>query len=46
MYDAYASKKRNDVPIIEFKGTEIKNKIEKKDGFRYRFSLASIKEVE
>lgn len=46
MYNAYASKKRNDVPIIEFKGTEIKNKIEKKDGFRYRFSLASIKEVE
>lgn len=45
-YYAYASKKRNDVPIIEFKGTEIKNKIEKKDGFRYGFNLASIKEVE
>ena len=44
MYEAYASKKRNDVPIIEFKGTEIKNKIEKKDGFRYGFSHASIKE--
>ena len=44
MYDALASKKRNDVPIIEFKGTEIKNKIEEKDGFKYIFSLASIKE--
>lgn len=46
MYEAYASKKRNDVPIIEFKGTELKNKIEKKDGFRYGFSHVSIKEVE
>lgn len=46
MYDAYASKKRNNIPIIEFKGTELKNKIEEKDGFRYGFSLASIKEVE
>ena len=46
MYDALASKKRNDVPILEFKGTEIKNKIEEKDGFKYVFSLASIKEVE
>lgn len=44
MYDALASKKRNDVPILEFKGTEIKNKIEEKDGFKYIFSLASIKE--
>ena len=46
MYDAYASKKRNNIPRIEFKGTELKNKIEEKDGFRYGFSLASIKEVE
>lgn len=45
MYDALASKKRNDVPILEFKGTEIKNKIEEKDGFKYVFSLASIKEM-
>lgn len=46
MYDAFASKKRNNIPRIEFKGTELKNKIEEKDGFRYGFSLASIKEVE
>lgn len=46
IYDALASKKRNDVPIIEFKGTEIKNKIEEKDGFKYIFSHVSIKEVE
>ena len=46
MYDALASKKRNDVPILEFKGTEIKNKIEENDGFKYGFSLVSIKEVE
>ena len=44
MYDALASKKRNDVHILEFKGTEIKNKIEENDGFKYVFSLASIKE--
>lgn len=46
MYDAYTSKKRNNIPRIEFKGTELKNKIEEKDGFRYGFNLASIKEVE
>lgn len=45
MYDALASKKRNDVPILEFKGTEIKNKIEEKDGFKYIFSMATIQEV-
>lgn len=45
VYDALASKKRNDVPILEFKGTEIKNKIEEKDGFKYVFSHVSIKEV-
>ena len=44
MYDSLVSKKRNDVPILEFKGTEIKNKIEENDGFKYVFSLASIKE--
>lgn len=44
IYDALASKKRNDVPILEFKSTEIKNKIEENDGFKYIFSLASIKE--
>ena len=46
MYDALVSKKRNDVPILEFKSTEIKNKIEENDGFKYVFSLVSIKEVE
>lgn len=46
MYEAYASKKRNDVPILEFKSTNLKNKIEENDGFKYGFSLASIKEVE
>ena len=45
MYDALASKKRNDVPILEFKSTNLKNKIEEKDGFKYVFSLASIKEM-
>lgn len=45
IYDALASKKRNDVPILEFKSTEIKNKIEENDGFKYIFSLASIKEM-
>ena len=46
MYDALASKKRNDVPVLEFKSTNLKNKIEENDGFKYGFSLASIKEVE
>ena len=46
MYNAYASKKRNDVPVIEFKGTDLKKKIEEKDGFRYGFNLVRIKEVE
>lgn len=45
MYDALASKKRNDFPVLEFKGTEIKNKIVENDGFKYIFSLASIKEM-
>lgn len=44
MYDALASKKRNDVPILEFKSTNLKNKIEENDGFKYIFSLVSIKE--
>lgn len=46
MYEAFASKKRNDVSILEFKSTNLKNKIEENDGFKYGFSLASIKEVE
>ena len=46
MYEAFASKKRNDVPVLEFKSTNLKNKIEENDGFKYGFSLASIKEVE
>ena len=46
IYEAFASKKRNDVPVLEFKSTNLKNKIEENDGFKYGFSLASIKEVE
>lgn len=46
IYEAFASKKRNDVPILEFKSTALKNKIEENNGFRYGFSLASIKEAE
>ena len=38
-YDAFASKKRNDVPVLEFKSTNLKNKIEEKDGFFYYFLL-------
>lgn len=45
IYEALASKKRNDVPILEFKSTNLKNKIEENDGFKYIFSLASIKEM-
>lgn len=45
IYDAFASKTRNDVPIIEFKGTELKHEIEEKNGFKYGFSLASITEM-
>ena len=45
MYEAFASKKRNDVPVLEFKSTNLKNKIEENDGFKYGFSLASIQEV-
>lgn len=44
IYDAFASKKRNDVPVLEFKSTTLKNKIVENDGFKYGFSLASIKE--
>lgn len=44
IYEAFASKKRNNVPRIEFKSTNLKNKIEENDGFKYGFSLASIKE--
>ena len=44
MYDAFASKQRNDVPVLEFKSTNLKNKIVENDGFKYVFSLASIKE--
>ena len=44
IYAAFASKKRNDVPVLEFKSTNLKNKIEEKDGFKYGFSHASIKE--
>ena len=32
-------KKRNDVPVLEFKSTNLKNKIEEKDGFFYYFLL-------
>lgn len=45
IYEAFASKKRNDVPVLEFKSTNLKNKIEENDGFKYGFSLASIKEM-
>lgn len=45
IYEALASKKMNDFPVLEFKGTEIKNKIVENDGFKYIFSLASIKEM-
>lgn len=44
MYDAFTSKKRNDVPRIEFNGTEIKHEIEEQKGTIYKFCLASIKE--
>lgn len=44
IYEAFASKKRNDVPVLKFKSTNLKNKIEENDGFKYGFSLASIKE--
>ena len=46
IYDAFASKKENMVPVLEFKSTNLKNKIEENNGFKYGFSLASIKEVE
>ena len=45
IYEAFASKKRNDVLVLEFKSTNLKNKIEENDGFKYGFSLASIKEM-
>ena len=45
MYDSLVSKKRNDVPILEFKGTEIKNKTETINGTKYGFSMATIQEV-
>ena len=37
IYDSLVSKKRNDVPILEFKGTEIKNKTETINGTKYGF---------
>ena len=46
IYEAFASKKENMVPVLEFKSTALKNKIEENNGFRYGFSLASIKEAE
>ena len=46
IYEAFASKKRNDVPVLEFKSTNLKNKIVENGEFKYGFSLASIKEVE
>ena len=46
MYEALASKKRNDFPVLEFKSTNLKNKIVENGEFKYGFSLASIKEVE
>lgn len=45
IYEAFASKKMNDVPVLEFKSTNLKNKIVENDGFKYGFSLASIKEM-
>ena len=45
MYDAFASKKRNVLSAIEFKGTELKNKTETINGTKYGFSMATIQEV-
>lgn len=45
IYEAFTSKKRNDVPVLEFKSTNLKNKIVENDGFKYGFSLASINEM-
>ena len=44
-YDAFASKKRNVLSAIEFKGTELKNKTETINGTKYGFSMATIQEV-
>lgn len=46
MYDAFASKQRNVLSAIEFKGTELKNKTETINGTKYGFSMATIQEVE
>lgn len=45
MYDAFASKQRNVLSAIEFKGTELKNKTETINGTKYGFSMATIQEV-
>ena len=44
-YDAFASKQRNVLSAIEFKGTELKNKTETTNGTKYEFFMATIQEV-